>query len=228
MIDVTGERGPASEAVAAFKQMLTTVMSTPAPLTLAVGETTTVPDPLKAPLSAAAVPGAIGEFAITGETRYTLTSITFDGADRIAHLTTTRSVTFSRGSSAGPGSDVTFEERISGDGTLDVNIDRGIVLHSGQHLIIDGTTHMAARNGGAAHVHANARHHDDQLGRYEVARTRGRRSLLEKCGAGGLLSPPGVEVGHFSSRRTRNEEVSHPFSKCDASQPLWHRSCIVQ
>ena len=56
----------------------------------------------------------------------------------------------SRGSSAGPGLDATFDERITGDGTLDVNIDRGIVLHSGQELIIDGTTHMPARNGAAA------------------------------------------------------------------------------
>lgn len=97
VVDVTAERGPASDVVAAVKQMLTTVMSTPAPLTLAVGETTTVPDPVKAPLSAAAVPGAIGEIATTGETRYTLTSITFDGADRIAHLTTAtaRSATWS-------------------------------------------------------------------------------------------------------------------------------------
>ena len=150
VIDVTADPGLASEAVAAVKQMLTTAMSTPAPLTLAVGETTTVRDPLKAPLSAAAVPGAIGEFAISGETQYTLTAITFDGADRIAHLTTTKSITFSRGSTAAPGADVTFDQRIMSDGTLDVNIDRGIVLHSEQHLTIDGTMHMAARTGDAA------------------------------------------------------------------------------
>lgn len=145
VIDVTADSGLASEAVAAIKQMLTTAMSTPAPLTLAVGETTTVRDPLKPVLSPAAVPGSIGEFSMTGETRYTLTAITFDGADRIAHLTTTKSITLSRGPSAAPGSDVTFDERISGDGTLDVNIDRGIMLHSGQQLIIDGTMHMSAR-----------------------------------------------------------------------------------
>lgn len=150
VIDVTGEHGPASDFAGALKQMLTTVMATPAPLTLAVGESTTVPNPLKAPLSAATGPGAIGEIAMNGETRYTLTSITFDGADRVAHLTTTRSATLRRGPSAGPGPDVTFDERITGDGTLDVNIDRGIVLHSGQELTIDGTTHMPARNGAAA------------------------------------------------------------------------------
>jgi hypothetical protein len=150
VIDVTADPGLASEAVAAVKQMLTTAMSTPAPLTLAVGETTTVRDPLKAPLSAAAVPGAIGEFAVTGETQYTLTAITFDGADRIAHLATTKSIMLSRGPSAASGSDVTFDQRITGDGTLDVNIDRGIVLHSGQRLTIDGTMHLATRNGDAA------------------------------------------------------------------------------
>jgi hypothetical protein len=144
VVDVTADPGLASEAVAAVKQMLTTAMSTPAPLTLAVGETTTVRDPLKAPLSAAAVPGAIGE------TQYTLTAITFDGADRIAHLATTKSIMLSRGPSAASGSDVTFDQRITGDGTLDVNIDRGIVLHSGQRLTIDGTMHLATRNGDAA------------------------------------------------------------------------------
>jgi hypothetical protein len=149
VIDVTADAGVSSEAAAAVKQMLTTAMSTPAPLSLAVGETTTVRDPLKAPLSAA-VAGTIGEFAISGAAQYTLTGITLDGADRIAHLTTTKSITLSRGSSAAPGSDVTFEQRITGDGTLDVNIDRGIVLHSGQHLTIDGTMHMAARTGDAA------------------------------------------------------------------------------
>jgi hypothetical protein len=151
VVDVTGKRGLSTDAVAAVKQMLTSVMATPAPLTLAVGETTAVPDTLKAPLSAAAAPGAFGEFSMSGETRYTLTSITFDGADRIAHLTTARSATLSRGSSAGPGPDVTFDERITGDGTLEVNIDRGIVLHSVQHLTIDGTTHMAAWKSVAAH-----------------------------------------------------------------------------
>jgi len=150
VVDVTADSGLASEAVAGVKQMLTTAMSTPAPLTLAVGETTTVRDPLKAPLPGAAVPSAIGEFAISGETQYTLTAITFDGADRIAHLTTTKSINFSRGSAAAPGSDVTFDQRIKSDGTIDVNIDRGIVLHSGQLLIIDGTMHLAARGGAPA------------------------------------------------------------------------------
>ena len=198
VVDVTAERGPASDVVAAVKQMLTTVMSTPAPLTLAVGETTTVPDPVKAPLSAA-VPGAIGEIATTGETRYTLTSITFDGADRIAHLTTAtaRSATWSLGSSAGPGPDVTFDQRVTGDGTLDVNIDRGIVLHSGQQLIIEGTTHMGGRNGVAAR---SSRMHGichDQLGRCEVTDRPPRH------GRGDRRSGRALKTDRYSFRRAQ-------------------------
>ena len=78
---------------------------------------------------------------IQAETRYTLTSVTFDGADRIAHLTSHTTTTIGRGSpSPAPGgSPSALAMTMTGDGKSDVNVDRGIVLHAEQQATIEAT-----------------------------------------------------------------------------------------
>jgi hypothetical protein len=145
-IDMTGEGDRENQAVSALKQMMTTAMTAPAALTLAVGESVTVPDLLQLPSTGGS--SASGRMTTTGETKYTLTSITFDGADRIAHLTTKKTA-MTKGS---PGDTdafaFTIEQRLTGDGTLDVNIDRGITLHSGQRINMEGVSRIASRGDG--------------------------------------------------------------------------------
>ena len=141
--------GPPRDAATALKQMMTGLMPTAAPLTLAIGETATVPDHVDLPLPTGQ--GASDAMTMSGETRYTLTSVTVDGADRIAHLTIRRTATVSRGSpAAGPGPQAAFEQHTTSDGAIDVNIDRGVVLHSRQQMAIDGTVRMDTRTGAAA------------------------------------------------------------------------------
>ena len=66
-----------------IKQALPSAMASAPPITLSVGETVTVPTQMNLPIPASA---AVAGMTMSGETRYTLTSVTFDGADRIAHL----------------------------------------------------------------------------------------------------------------------------------------------
>jgi hypothetical protein len=108
--------------VETVKKMITNVAGLVSPVTLAIGETSTVPTDFSLP-----VPGGAGALGTTGEMQMTLVSITPEGADRIAHLTTTMTsqVTGVPGSTPGgalPGMTV----QISGTGTLDMNLDRGI------------------------------------------------------------------------------------------------------
>jgi len=143
-IDMTGDSGPGADAAAAIKQMMASAMTTPAPLTLAVGESVTVPNQLRLPLSGGGSSAGGGSMTTTGETRYTLSSITFDGADRIAHLTTKRTATMS-GSPGSAAVQTTLEEHWSAAGTIDVNIDRGITIHSSERVDIDGTSRIVMR-----------------------------------------------------------------------------------
>jgi hypothetical protein len=156
-IDMTGEGALAGDAASALKQVMTSVMASPAPLTLAVGESVTVPDQFKIPIpGVSSAPG--GAMNATGETTYTLSSVTFDGADRIAHLTTRKTTTMGRND------DVGLEEHITSDGTLDVNIDRGLTIHSAQRINIDGNMHFAARGVVAEHstrIHGTATTNSD-------------------------------------------------------------------
>src|SRR5262249_42071906 len=118
-IDMTGDSPSGANAAAAIKQMMATAMTKPAPLTLAIGESVTVPNRLPLPLSRDASSAGGGALTTTGETKYTLSSITFDGADRIAHLTTKRTATMS--GSPGGAVQTTLEQHWSADGTMDVN-----------------------------------------------------------------------------------------------------------
>lgn len=155
VIDVSTDGVSASAGASndAAKQILARAFATVAPMTLAVGESITVPTALNLPLPAGG-PGV--PMGIAGETRYTLTSVTFDGADRIAHLTSHTTSTTTSGSPAAPaGSPFAFDMTMTSDGKSDVNVDRGIVLHAEQRSTIEGTM----RAGTASQAMPNMRMH---------------------------------------------------------------------
>jgi hypothetical protein len=131
----------ASARMDAARQILASAFATVAPMTLSVGESVTVPTALNLPLPSG---GPAFPMGVAGATRYTLTSVTFDGADRIAHLTSHLTSTLTPGSAGAPagssaGPPFTFDMTVTGAGKNDVNVDRGIVLHSEQQGTIDGT-----------------------------------------------------------------------------------------
>ena len=107
------------------KKLITNVAGFASPVTLAIGETSTRPVNFALP-----IPGsASGSLGMTGDLRMTLVSITAEGADRIAHLTTTTTsqVTGLASTPSHGGGDSGMAMQMSGDGTIDMNIDRGIV-----------------------------------------------------------------------------------------------------
>ena len=67
---------------------------------------------------------------VAGETRYTLTAITFDGADRIAHLASHMTNTIEPGIGGGVPGRAQHDD--DGRRHADVNVDRGIVVHTEQ------------------------------------------------------------------------------------------------
>jgi hypothetical protein len=136
----------ASAAAAPLKQMLTSALAAAPPMTLSVGETATVPTQLNLPLAAGAA-GTAMSMSVSGETRYTLTSVTFDGADRIAHLAMTMTGALNHGMPAeGDGSKIAVDTRMTSEGTSDVNVDRGIMLHNEQRMTIDGSMRFELGN----------------------------------------------------------------------------------
>jgi hypothetical protein len=126
-----------SAAMDTARQILIRAFATVAPMTLSVGESVTVPTALNLPLAGG---GPALPMGIESETRYTLTSVTFDGADRIAHLTSHVTSTMNQGASSAPaGPPVAFDMTMTGDGKSDVNVDRGIVLHAEQQATVDAS-----------------------------------------------------------------------------------------
>jgi hypothetical protein len=131
-----------SAAIDAAKQILMRALATMAPMTLSVGESVILPTALNLPMPSA---GPAMSMGVAGETQYTLTSVTFDGADRIAHLTSHTASTLSQAPSPVPaGPAVAFDMTMTGDGKSDVNVDRGIILHAQQQSTIEGTIHGGA------------------------------------------------------------------------------------
>jgi hypothetical protein len=125
-----------SPGMDAAKQLLMRAFATVAPMTLSVGESVTVPTALNLPMPSG---GPAVPMGVASETRYTLTSVTFDGADRIAHLTSHVTSTMSQPSAVATGPSVAFDLTMTGDGKSDVNVDRGIVLHAEQQATVDGS-----------------------------------------------------------------------------------------
>jgi hypothetical protein len=149
VIDVDADGALAGTAVAPLKQMLTSVLPTAAPITLSVGETVTVPAQFTLPLSSTGPGGTGSAITMTVERGYTLTSIAFEGAERIAHLAT-KMIGAMNGLpavGAGPGPTMAVDTRVTSEGTSDVNVDRGIVLHNEQRVSIDTLTGAEASAG---------------------------------------------------------------------------------
>lgn len=143
VIDVALEDSSGGAPAEMLKQIMTRAFATVAPMTLSVGESVTVPTALNLALPAG---GPTVPMGIEGETRYTLTSVTFDGADRIAHLASHTTGTISPGS-ASPvpaGSPFPLAMTMTGDGKSDVNVDRGIVLHAEQQATIEASMRRPA------------------------------------------------------------------------------------
>ena len=143
MVDVASEGGPDPKFAGSLKQMLTSALAAAPPITLSVGESVTVPMQMNLPIPTPAA----GPMTSSGETRYTLTSVTFDGADRIAHLAVvTSNATILPMASAGVTRSASMDLRTTSEGKMDVNVDRGIVLHTETRTTIDGSTGIAGQS----------------------------------------------------------------------------------
>jgi hypothetical protein len=130
--------GSPDPAAVAMTQAMGGILMTVAPISLSVGETVTVPTQVKLPM-----PGTPATMSMDAETHYTLTSITFDGADRIAHLTVKMTVATHQGLAGGSQPFAAFDMRTAGEGRMDVNVDRGIVLHNELRSTIDSASHLS-------------------------------------------------------------------------------------
>ena len=115
----------------AVTRAMSAMLATVAPITLSIGETVTVPMEMKVPL-----PADAGRLSTLGETRLTLTSVSFEGADRIAHLALKMTTFINQYSIGASGPQMADEMRTMSEGKMDVNIDRGIVLHNEQTTTI--------------------------------------------------------------------------------------------
>ena len=127
-VEITG--GSEQGATATARQFLQGLFGQTKPLVLAIGETVTQPMNVALPM-----PGPV-DSTMTIEGRFTLQSVSSAGGDRIAHLTTTSTVAFTP---SAPGASPTgMTMGMSGEGTMDVNIDRGFAIASEQAMTIDG------------------------------------------------------------------------------------------
>jgi hypothetical protein len=142
ILDVATEGGLDPNLAGSLKQMLTSALAAAPPITLSVGESVTVPTQVNLPISTPAA----GPMTTSGETRYTLTSVTFDGADRIAHLAVVTSNTIILpAASADVARSAAMDMRTASEGRMDVNVDRGIVLHTETRTTIDGSSGIAGQ-----------------------------------------------------------------------------------
>jgi hypothetical protein len=125
--------------LAASKEMLASVFGTTSPLSLAVGESTTVPLSLALPL-----PVAGSSLNAAGETKYTLERVDRDGNDRVAHLALATSSHISQPLQGASGESMTVDMTLATAGTLDANLERGVVRFSQQHGTVDLTLHATS------------------------------------------------------------------------------------
>ena len=133
ILKVDTEGGVDPNLAAALKQTLVSAFAAAPPITLSVGESVTVPAQVNIPTPMSAV-----MMSTSSETRYTLTSVTFDGADRIAHLAVASTNTVSQPIGSTDARPVGLDVRTVSEGKMDVNVDRGIVLHTETRTTIDG------------------------------------------------------------------------------------------
>ena len=129
VLEIASDQGDTASIGTAATQMLRQAVAAAPTMTLSVGESFAAPTAITFPL--AGVAGA--PIGIAGTMRYTLTSVTYDGADRIAHLALSSKMTLSQ-----PTPGVGVDMQMTGVGRMDVSIDRGVVLHTDTHTTIDG------------------------------------------------------------------------------------------
>jgi|KBSMisStaDraftv2_1062788.scaffolds.fasta_scaffold238263_2 hypothetical protein len=137
-----------SPDIAAFTELVTDALVIAVPPALSAGETVTDRGALS--LARPATYGDTDTRLIpTGNTRYTMNAITFNGADRIAHLAMKNSGTETFGPEppipgAGPPARITIQVR--GEGTSEVNLDRGLVLRHEQRVTTETSRQVEGRS----------------------------------------------------------------------------------
>jgi len=127
-----------------MKQLITAFSNVLPPVTLGIGETTSVPLDLPLPMPAA---GGSASPALQGRTVLKLLSVerenAREGADRIAHFESTTDVSVnnsdSTSASTGPLPGVKLDFRVNAKGTLDANLDGGFIRTNQTEGTFDGT-----------------------------------------------------------------------------------------
>lgn len=124
----------------ALKPMMSNMLGATGSLRMAVGDTVTrtIEFPLAVPSG-----GALG--SPTFEMRFTLNSVTSEGADHIAHLTTAMTGQMNPSASPSSGATAAIAMQMTGTGTMDVNVERGVVKRGEQRMTIDATIGSADR-----------------------------------------------------------------------------------
>lgn len=139
-----------SPVPAPVRQAIESMMQSLPVGTLAVGESMTVPLALNIPL-----PMAAGGISTTGRTTITLTSVSNEVGQRIAHYTSESSGRFS-GDGASPlggaGAANTVDMQFTMSGTTDVNLDRGLIQAGNQHGTIEADFHSSGNAAMRIHV----------------------------------------------------------------------------
>jgi hypothetical protein len=114
--------GNAAVSSTTLKTVLTRAFASVPNLSLAVGESGTVPATLSLPLPTG------GSMNSTSNTTYTLLSVSEDNAQRIAHFSTETTGDINQPNAAG--TPFAMQGTIKGRGMMDVNLDRGFVRAS--------------------------------------------------------------------------------------------------
>ena len=137
ILDVATEGGGLDAKFAeSLKQMLTGALAAAPPITLSVGESITVPGQVNIP-----IPTSAGTLSNAGETRY----------PDVGHSRRRRPYRASGPRVVPPSSRPTgstggaMDMRTASEGKMDVNVDRGIVLHTESHTTIDGSVHAGGQ-----------------------------------------------------------------------------------
>jgi hypothetical protein len=120
-----------SSIVDAIKPMMSGLLGAGGVMVLAVGET--LARPFAVPLP---IPGAGPGGGLKTEMRYTLQSISGDAGARIAHLTT--ALVGDMQPPAATGAPTANGFHLTGEGTLDVDLERGIIKVGEQRMTMDG------------------------------------------------------------------------------------------
>jgi len=124
---------------AQVRQMMSSMFGGLVPPAIAVGETVTTPISIGLP-----GPGGDGR-PMTGTSVFTLRSITTEGGDRIAHFDQKMELSMSRDLSLPAGADqpprkATLTMHSIGAGTMDYDVDRGIIVSNRTDSTVDTST----------------------------------------------------------------------------------------